>query len=243
MSNKSGTDAPMDPLARSTEPAQTRVPRFVRDRVEEPPTAPLEGRAAAQGAKRVFDATISGLALLLLSPLLALIAIAIKLDTPGPILFRQRRIGRYGEPFGMLKFRTMVDGADERKHYLRHLNEAADGLFKINRDPRITRVGRLLRSTSFDELPQLVQVLTGEMSIVGPRPLIAEEDSQIRGADRRREQMRPGLTGPWQVAGSSKIPLSEMVKLDANYVDSWTLVGDLSLIVRTVPHVLMRRGV
>ncbi len=202
-----------------------------------------ERRTASRVAKRTLDLLASGLALIVLSPIIALIAIAIKLDSHGPVLFRQRRIGKDGRGFDMLKFRTMVDGADDHKDKLRHLNEAADGLFKISDDPRITRVGKWLRSTSLDELPQLVQVLTGEMSIVGPRPLVLEEDAKIRGTFRRRAEMRPGLTGPWQVAGASQIPITEMAELDYDYIENWSMRRDISLIVRTIPHVLLRKGI
>ena len=193
--------------------------------------------------KRAFDVAGSALALLLLSPLLLLIALMIKVDSPGPILFRQQRVGRKGEPFGMRKFRTMIVGADEHKLALLHMNDAADGLFKINNDPRVTRFGRLLRSTSLDELPQLLHVLSGRMSLVGPRPLVPNEDKLIHGDYRRRLEMRPGITGAWQVAGASQIPIDQMVKLDAEYVESWTLLHDLRLLVGTIPHVLRRRGI
>ena len=212
-------------------------------RVQEVALVREGGRIAAHATKRVLDVAFAVLALILLSPFLTVIAIAIKLDTRGPVLFRQPRIGRRGEQFGMFKYRTMVDGADEEKENLRHLNGAAEGLFKIHGDPRVTRVGTLLRSTSLDELPQLLNVLNGEMSIVGPRPLIAEEDALIRGQYRVRSEMRPGMTGPWQVAGASKVPIDEMARLDHDYVESWSAWGDMKLIVRTVPHVVMRRGV
>jgi lipopolysaccharide/colanic/teichoic acid biosynthesis glycosyltransferase len=143
----------------------------------------------------------------------------------------------------MVKFRTMADGADDRKDELRHLNEAADGLFKIHADPRITRVGRWLRKTSLDELPQLFHVLSGEMSVVGPRPLVPEEDARIQGPFRCRTEVRPGMTGPWQVAGASQVPIGEMMELDREYVENWTAWRDVSLIVRTIPHVVMRRGI
>jgi lipopolysaccharide/colanic/teichoic acid biosynthesis glycosyltransferase len=202
--------------------------------------APKRGHSAI---KRGLDLMLSLLSLVVLLPVIALIAVLIKLDTPGPVFFRQRRIGRRGHDFGMLKFRTMVDGADDRKDELRHLNEAADGLFKIHEDPRITRVGRWLRKTSLDELPQLFQVINGEMSIVGPRPLVPEEDAQIHGQYRCRTEVRPGMTGPWQVAGSSQVPIDEMMELDREYVENWTAWRDLSLIMQTIPHVVMRRGV
>ena len=192
--------------------------------------------------KGSLDLVGSVLALVLLAPLWLLIALMIKLDSPGPVLFRQPRIGRNGEQFGMLKFRTMIKEADARKLEILHLNEAADGLFKIEHDPRITRFGRFLRSTSLDELPQLLHVLSGRMSLVGPRPLIPEEDAQIEGEHRRRLQMRPGMTGAWQVAGASRIPISELVELDADYVSDWSLLLDLRLLIGTLPHVIRRRG-
>ena len=172
---------------------------------------------------------------------MAIIAIAVRLDSPGPILFRQWRIGRDGEPFQIFKFRTMVDGADELKDQLRELNEA-DGLFKITDDPRITRVGRRLRRCSCDELPQLFNVLLGQMSLVGPRPLVADEDGRILGVRRGRLRLTPGMTGQWQISGSSRIPLEDMVKLDHLYVSNWTLWGDVKILLRTVPYVLSRRG-
>ncbi len=150
--------------------------------------------------KRVVDVVASSIGLVVLSPLMAIIAIAIKLDSKGPVLFRQPRVGRDGEPFEMLKFRTMVDGADARKRELSHLNEAV-GLFKIAKDPRITRAGAVLRQLSLDELPQLINVLRGDMSLVGPRPLILEEDSRVEGWHRRRLALTPGMTGNWQILG------------------------------------------
>jgi lipopolysaccharide/colanic/teichoic acid biosynthesis glycosyltransferase len=196
----------------------------------------------AMATKRAIDIVGSILLIVLLSPLLLVIALLIKADTPGPILFRQRRIGRRGEAFWMLKFRTMVDGADEQKAALKHLNEAADGLFKIDGDPRVTQVGRWLRATSLDELPQLVHVLTGKMSLVGPRPLVPEEDAQILGSNRRRLMMRPGMTGVWQIGGASAIPIQEMVKLDAGYVDDWSLWVDVKVLAETAAHVVMRKS-
>jgi lipopolysaccharide/colanic/teichoic acid biosynthesis glycosyltransferase len=205
------------------------------------PLADVHSRAA-RASKRAFDIVGSLLALVILAPVWALIAIMIKLDTPGPVLFRQPRVGRDGEAFAMLKFRTMIREADQQKLQLLHLNEAGDGLFKIRDDPRVTRFGRFLRSTSLDELPQLLHVLTGRMSLVGPRPLVPEEDVLIDGSYRRRLEMRPGMTGRWQVAGASRIPMSEMVVLDYDYVRDWSLFGDVKLLVGTLPHVILRRG-
>jgi lipopolysaccharide/colanic/teichoic acid biosynthesis glycosyltransferase len=169
------------------------------------------------------------------------IAAAIRLTSPGPVLFRQQRIGRDGRPFSMLKFRTMVVGADALKAQLRARNQAS-GLFKVVDDPRVTRLGRLLRRTSLDELPQLLNVLRGEMSLVGPRPLIAEEDGTIAGWHRRRLSVRPGMSGVWQVMGSARVPLSEMVELDNLYVLSWSPWLDLKILLRTAAFVLARKG-
>ena len=193
--------------------------------------------------KRAFDLLGSALALALLSPLLALAALAIRLDSPGPILFRQRRVGMRGKQFEMRKFRSMVNEAEQIKDELQHLNEGAAGLFKIADDPRVTRVGRILRRWQIDELPQLINVLRGQMSLVGPRPLIPEEDEQVEGWYRRRLDVPPGITGHWQVLGSSRrISLEEMVKLDYLYVANWSLWGDVRLLLRTVPFLVERRG-
>ena len=196
---------------------------------------------SARSVKRAFDVTVASLALIALAPVMAVVALAVRLDSPGPIFFRQQRVGRGGSRFCMLKFRTMVVDAEQRKAALAHRNETL-GFFKITDDPRITRIGRLLRRTSLDELPQFLNVLRGEMSIVGPRPLIVDEDERIVGLDRSRLLLTPGMTGPWQVLGSSRIPLSEMVSLDYVYVTSWSLWLDVKLLLRTLPHVLARRG-
>jgi exopolysaccharide biosynthesis polyprenyl glycosylphosphotransferase len=192
--------------------------------------------------KRAFDLAVAAPLVVVLSPLMALIALAIRLDSGGPAFFRQVRVGRDGRPFRIVKFRTMVADAEQRKDELRKLDARADGLFKLRRDPRTTRIGRRLRSTSLDELPQLLNVLRGEMSIVGPRPLVVDEDAQIKGWDRRRLHLTPGMTGNWQIAGSGRVPLAEMVKIDYLYVAGWSLWLDLKILLRTVPHVLARRG-
>jgi lipopolysaccharide/colanic/teichoic acid biosynthesis glycosyltransferase len=191
--------------------------------------------------KRTVDVVGATLGLLLLSPLLALVALAVKLDSRGPLLFRQSRIGRDGKPFQMLKFRTMVRGAEARKHELEHLNEAV-GLFKIAQDPRKTRAGGVLRRSSLDELPQLVNVLRGEMSLVGPRPLIAEEDGRLEGWRRWRLHLTPGMTGLWQVQGSARAPLVEMARIDYLYLADWSLWLDIKVMVRTIPYVLTGKG-
>jgi exopolysaccharide biosynthesis polyprenyl glycosylphosphotransferase len=192
--------------------------------------------------KRVFDVTLSLLLLAVLAPFFALLAVAIKLGSRGPVFYRQRRIGRDGEPFEMFKFRSMFDGAHARREELRYLSQA-EGLFKIERDPRVTTVGRYLRRWSLDELPQLFNVLRGEMSLVGPRPLIPEEDSLIEGLYRRRLDLAPGMTGHWQTLGSSRIPLFEMVRLDYLYVANWSLWNDLRLLLRTIPYVFSGKGI
>ncbi len=196
----------------------------------------------AKATKRTIDLFGALVLLAILSPLMLVTALLIKLDSAGPILFRQRRIGRSDEPFTMLKFRTMIDGADEQKAALRHLNEAAEGLFKIDGDPRVTRIGRWLRATSLDELPQLFHVVTGRMSLVGPRPLVPDEDALITGANRRRLQMRPGMTGVWQINGASSIPINQMVVLDRGYLDGWSLWLDCRILLKTASHVVLRRG-
>jgi exopolysaccharide biosynthesis polyprenyl glycosylphosphotransferase len=202
---------------------------------------PLRLTRSSRILKRGLDVIGAAFGLVILSPLLAGITCAIKLDSAGPALFRQRRVGRDGGSFEMIKFRTMVRDADEHKDTFRHLNQAS-GLFKIANDPRMTRVGRFLRRTSLDELPQLVNVLRGEMSLVGPRPLIADEDRQIEGWRRRRLRLTPGMTGHWQVLGSARLPLEEMARIDYLYVTNWSLWLDIKILLRTVPYVLARRG-
>jgi exopolysaccharide biosynthesis polyprenyl glycosylphosphotransferase len=192
--------------------------------------------------KRTMDIIGAGLGVLVLAPFLALVALLIKLDSRGPVFFRQRRIGRRGELFLMLKFRSMVEDAEEIKGELRDRNEVKGGLFKITDDPRITRIGGLLRRTSLDEIPQLFNVLGGSMSLVGPRPLVQDEDALIEGWQRRRLAVKPGMTGMWQIFGSSRIPMNEMVKIDYLYGANWSIWLDLKILVRTVPYVLRRRG-
>jgi exopolysaccharide biosynthesis polyprenyl glycosylphosphotransferase len=194
--------------------------------------------------KRGFDLCGSVAALVVLSPVLLVTAIAIKLDSPGPVFFRQRRVGVHGRGFEIVKFRSMVTTAEQSKAELQALNEGAQGLFKIPDDPRVTRVGRIIRRWQIDELPQLWNVVRGQMSLVGPRPLIPEEDAQIEGWYRRRLDMLPGMTGHWQVLGSStRMSLAEMVKLDYLYVANWSLWADILLLLRTVPFLVARRGV
>jgi exopolysaccharide biosynthesis polyprenyl glycosylphosphotransferase len=192
--------------------------------------------------KRSFDLLGASLGLLAISPLLIAFAVAIKLDGRGPVFFRQLRVGRHGRRFYMLKFRTMIPDADAMKESLRDRNEAKEGLFKIAADPRVTRMGRFLRSTALDELPQLLNIAKGEMSLVGPRPLVVEEDERVEGWHRRRLELMPGMTGPWQILGPARVPLKEMVALDYLYVANWSLWTDVKILLRTVPHVIGRRG-
>jgi exopolysaccharide biosynthesis polyprenyl glycosylphosphotransferase len=198
--------------------------------------------ASSKLLKRATDILGASLLLLAASPLMLLAAIAIKLDSRGPVFFRQIRIGRLGEDFEIIKFRTMREGADSEKSKLAHLNETA-GLFKIEDDPRITRVGKLLRSTSIDELPQLFNVIRGDMSLVGPRPLVPREDVAVTGWYRRRSSITPGITGAWQLHGPVSMPLDEMMRTDYLYVANWSWWSDAKIMLRTVRHVLARRGV
>ena len=191
--------------------------------------------------KRAMDLTGALAGLVILAPLLATMAAAVKLESRGPVFFRQRRIGRSGDEFWMLKFRSMVREAEDLKDDLRERNES-QGLFKIEDDPRITRVGRFLRKTSLDELPQLFNVLRGSMSLVGPRPLVPDEDALIEGWQRRRLAVKPGMTGLWQIYGSARIPMDEMVKIDYLYGANWSLWLDLKVLLRTVPYVFSGRG-
>lgn len=191
--------------------------------------------------KRSFDIAGAAVGLLLLVPLFALVAVMIKLDSSGPVFFRQTRVGRDGNPFSIVKFRTMIKNAESMKADLRE-RSLPHGLFKVQDDPRITRVGRWLRRTSIDELPQLFNVLRGQMSLVGPRPLILDEDELITGIDRRRLMITPGMTGPWQILGSARVPLHEMLRLDYLYVSSWSLWNDVKILVRTMAVVVARRG-
>ncbi len=191
--------------------------------------------------KRGMDILGALIGLILTAPLSAVIAVVIKLDSPGPILFCQHRIGRGGRVFPMIKFRSMIEEAEGQRPELEPFNES-EGIFKMSRDPRVTRFGRFLRQTSLDELPQLINVLRGEMSLVGPRPLVFDEDQRVLGRHRTRLQYAPGMTGPWQVLGPTRPPLAEMVKLDYLYGANWSVWSDMKYILRTISHVLSRRG-
>ena len=182
---------------------------------------------SSAAVKRSFDLVGATLGVVAISPLMLFFAAAIKLESRGPVFFRQLRV---------------VEDADQLKDSLRDRNEAQEGLFKIAEDPRVTRVGRFLRRTALDELPQLFNIISGQMSLVGPRPLVIEEDQRIEGWHRRRLELMPGMTGPWQILGPSRVPLKEMVALDYLYVANWSLWTDIKILLRTVPHVLGRRG-
>jgi exopolysaccharide biosynthesis polyprenyl glycosylphosphotransferase len=193
-------------------------------------------------AKRAFDVVFSSVALVLTVPLFALIALAIKLTSPGPVFYRQQRVGQYGRPLTLLKFRTMVEGAETLLDALRPQNEASGPLFKMRRDPRVTRVGRWLRRWSLDELPQLLNVVGGGMSLVGPRPALPDEVSQYDDWHFDRLEVRPGLTGLWQVNGRSDLSFDEGARLDLFYVENWSLAHDIFILMKTLPAVLLSRG-
>ena len=193
--------------------------------------------------KEMLDRSLAAALLLLLALPMLLIALIVRLDSTGPALFRQQRVGRYGDHFTMLKFRTMRPDSEALRAELEHLNQNSDGLlFKVREDPRITRVGSLLRRSSLDELPQLLNVVRGHMSHVGPRPPLPEEVEEYTPDIKRRLLVKPGLTGLWQVSGRSDLPWEEAVRLDLGYVDNWSIGLDLSILVRTGAAVVSGTG-
>ncbi|HMH46814.1 MAG TPA: sugar transferase, partial [Solirubrobacteraceae bacterium] len=192
--------------------------------------------------KRTFDLLGASILLILLSPLLLAIVIAVRVSSRGPILYRSTRRGIGQQPFPCLKFRTMHTHAEERQADLEELNEASGALFKIRDDPRLTRVGSLLRRFSLDELPQLVNVLRGEMSLVGPRPLPQRDYEMLEDWHRKRYLVLPGITGLWQVSGRSELDFDDLVNLDFIYLEHWSLALDLTILLKTVPAVISRRG-
>jgi len=192
--------------------------------------------------RRIADFNISAILLLVLMPLLFLIALLIRLDSPGPVLYRQTRVGLNGRKFRFYKFRSMVQGAEGLKADLSAQNRMNGPVFKMEKDPRVTRVGRILRKVSLDELPQLFNVLKGDMSLVGPRPNLPEEVAQYKGWQRRRLSMKPGITGLWQVSGRNLIDFNEWMKLDLEYIDSWSLGLDFKILLKTIPTVLKGKG-
>jgi len=193
--------------------------------------------------KRAFDFVFAAIALVVASPVLLAAAIAIKLDSRGPVFYTAERIGIDGRPFAMLKFRTMVSDADRQLESLQNLNESSGGvLFKIKDDPRVTSVGKVLRRLSIDELPQFVNVLRQEMSVVGPRPPLRQEVETYDGDVQRRLLVKPGITGLWQVSGRADLSWRESVRLDLSYVENWSMVADLVIIAKTVRAVLLSQG-
>lgn len=193
-------------------------------------------------AKRVFDIVVSVMLVVLLTPLWLVVAVAVKLGSRGPVLYRDRRVGVGEREFGMLKFRTMVADAAERQEEFEALNEASGALFKIKDDPRVTRVGAVLRRLSIDELPQLVNVLRGEMSLVGPRPLPLRDHAMLEDWHRARYHVLPGMTGLWQISGRSGLEFDDLVRLDFTYIEQWSIWTDVSIIAKTIPAVMTRRG-
>lgn len=193
--------------------------------------------------KRTVDVVVASLGLLALSPLFAAIALAVRLTSPGPAIFRQVRVGLFGRHFDFFKFRSMYVDAEARKAALLSRNESADGvIFKMRNDPRVTPVGRFLRRTSLDELPQLLNVLRGDMSLVGPRPPLPSEVRAYTLEDRKRLDMKPGITCLWQISGRSDIPFARQVSLDKEYIRSHGFVRDVAILLKTVPAILTGRG-
>lgn len=223
--------------------------RFERARPSSPALADgyvhylsFDPKPVQMAIKRLLDIVVSATALLFLSPLLLATALAVKLTSRGPILYRQPRVGQYGRPFHMLKFRSMVQNAEALQAQLAAQNEMDGPVFKIKHDPRITPIGRFMRKFSVDELPQLLNVLRGEMTLVGPRPPVPKEVAQYEAWQRRRLSVRPGLTCHWQVSGRNDIKFEQWMLLDMQYIDHWSLKGDLALLAKTVPVVLSGRG-
>ena len=192
--------------------------------------------------KRAFDVVASLIILVVLAPLFAAIAVAIRLESRGPVLFRQRRVGQNGREFWLYKFRSMCVDAEARSHELKQHNEMDGPAFKMRGDPRVTRVGRLLRRTSLDEFPQFWNVLRGEMSVVGPRPPLPSEVKLYKRWQRRRLSVRPGITCIWQISGRSELDFAQWMALDLEYIDNWSLWGDIKIVLQTIPAVLWGKG-
>jgi lipopolysaccharide/colanic/teichoic acid biosynthesis glycosyltransferase len=203
---------------------------------------PVPEGAYLRFGKRLLDVVGAATALVLFSPLLFVLAVLVKLTSRGPVFYRSTRIGRGGRPFTFIKIRSMVRDADSNRHHVEHLNEADGPVFKIARDPRITPIGRFLRTTSLDEVPQFWNVLRGDMSLVGPRPPIPEEVAQYEPWQLRRLDVRPGITCLWQISGRSRIGFQEWMRLDLEYIRHQSLLLDLKILLRTIPAVLSREG-
>ncbi len=198
--------------------------------------------AIYRASKRAFDLVVGSAILLLLLPVIPLIALMIRLDSPGPVFYRQRRVGQGGTEFDFYKFRSMYVDADRRLEELRERNETDGPVFKMRNDPRVTSVGRFLRRSSLDEIPQIFNVLRGDMSIVGPRPALPHEVAQYRPWHRRRLEVKPGITCLWQIAGRSHIGFEEWMRLDMEYLKTRSFLTDLRIFVQTIPAVIARRG-
>ena len=192
--------------------------------------------------KRIFDVAVAGLSVLVLSPVLAVIAVAVRVSSSGPALYRQTRVGQRGRPFTMLKFRTMLVGSDALVEDLRERFAVEDLMFKMADDPRVTRVGRFLRRWSLDELPQLFNVISGEMSLVGPRPPLPQEVTRYEDWQFDRLEVPPGISGLWQVSGRSDLSFDDCVRLDLFYIENWSLAYDLYILAKTMPVLVSRRG-
>jgi exopolysaccharide biosynthesis polyprenyl glycosylphosphotransferase len=193
-------------------------------------------------SKRAFDLLSSAFALIALAPLFIFVALAIKLTSKGPVFFKQNRVGKHGHDFGMYKFRSMVTNAEEIRKNLEYLNEQSGPVFKIKNDPRITPVGRFIRKYSIDELPQLFNILVGDMSVVGPRPALPSEVDRYDNWHLNRLSVPPGLTCVWQVSGRNSVPFEKWMEMDAHYVKNWSFSYDMLLIVKTLPVVFFGRG-
>ena len=205
-------------------------------------TVPERARPVYEFAKRAMDIVLSAIALIVLWPLMLGVAAAIRLDSRGKAIYKQARLGRGEKPFVMYKFRSMVQNADELQDTLRPLNECDGPVFKITDDPRLTRVGAFIRKTSIDELPQLLNILKGEMSIVGPRPPLPEEAAQYTDREKRRLTVKPGLTCYWQISGRSDLPFQRWIELDLQYIEQRGLARDIVIILKTIPVVFGCKG-
>ncbi len=245
---EAGRDRVSAVAAEAVAPMRSRGTAAVAKSIDS--NAPQVARGAF-ALKRVADVCVSMIGLFLLSPILLLIGLIVRMESRGPALFRQERLGKNGAPFTFYKFRTMVDGNDPsiHKHYVSQLITGGSetlkgdtGSFKLENDPRVTRFGRILRRTSVDELPQLLNVLVGTMSLVGPRPPLKYEVELYSDRACRRLECRPGITGLWQVSGRCQTTFDEMVELDIEYVDNWSLGLDLRILARTIPVVFGRKG-
>lgn len=217
-------------------------PALGSDLLPEPDVATAPHSSLYEAAKRVFDLLVGLAVAVLMIPIIPVIALMIKLDSPGPIFFRQKRVGKNGKIFDFYKFRSMYDRAESRKKEVESLNEKDGPIFKIRSDPRITPVGKFLRRSSFDEIPQIFNVLKGDMSIVGPRPHLPSEVEQYQPWHRRRLEVSPGITCFWQISGRSQVSFNEWMRLDMEYLKHRSFKTDLMIFLKTIPAVMARKG-